>query len=326
MRKQGGIERLEKFTRVYRPSGDATSQLLKGLVAHNQWELAREWFLAHLQEFPPGSARATEACIEWFEATADLKDMFAMACTSPSGPQLEPEDILKSLADAAVDSTREGAYWGTQVIQNLEGAHSLKALLVRTLLEGSSRDHSKRRALEPGALQQALIMVFGSDEGERLLARFEEQKRTSLDSLNALKDTMASITEEADEVKGGTDEEESEGDESILPVFAQSLYRAWTSVKELTNEKACSLGGAVVSVTRRLLFSECASRHLALTDTAWDWIEKEQDVDILMVLLTLVLISSHELHFCTARACVMNSKHRCQIVVSALAELSRTES
>ncbi|MCG5517390.1 MULTISPECIES: hypothetical protein [unclassified Ectothiorhodospira] len=120
-------------------------------------------------------------------------------------------------------------------------------------------------------------------------------------------------------------EGECKRDEDILAIFAQGLHLAWSSVNESTEEQARSRGESVVSVTRRLLFRECASRHLPLTEAAWDWIDREQDRDVLTVLLTLVLVENSEIHFCAVRECIMNNRHRCQILVSALKALTSSD-
>lgn len=327
--RQGDINGLEQFIRVYSPPREAASQLLKTLVDHNQWGLAREWFLKHFRVLSPGSIGAGKCCLSWIQATSDLKELFVMTCKSPAGPQFKPEDVLKSLAEAGIGSTDEEMRWVVEANQRLENADSLSALMVRRVLSQSSFATDPRPpVVEVGALKDALVTVFGTAEGERLMVRFEEHKRAFLDALTALEGSIDSIMDESDGslAEELSYEEEFKRDEDILGIFAQSLHPAWCSVKESTDEQARSSGGSVVSVTRRLLFRECASRHLPLTETAWDWIENEQDRDVLTLLLTLVLVKNPEIHFCAVRDCVMNNRHRCQILVSALKALSSSDS
>jgi hypothetical protein len=56
-------------------------------------------------------------------------------------------------------------------------------------------------------------------------------------------------------------------------------------------------------------------RRIVVTESAWDWIDNEEDIDMLWVLLSLTLINEDEITFCCLRRAVFENRNMCREIV-----------
>ena len=56
-------------------------------------------------------------------------------------------------------------------------------------------------------------------------------------------------------------------------------------------------------------------RCIVVTESAWDWIDNEEDIDMLWVLLSLTLINEDEITFCCLRRAVFENRNMCREIV-----------
>jgi hypothetical protein len=297
---------LERLGAVY--DGDALTEAFERLFLDDPTERheavlrafagerGERWWLKEYTTSGPRTLGALGLLIAWFNAGRDLATVCRLACLDPTGPRLEPEVFVDSLAATWVAIPRPKRE-ALDVFRKPSGAsHTVMSMLGGFMLDMSVMGRKTRVHIEPQAIRDALGAIFGGD-GDVWMEKLRERTAEIEHSLERSRQGVRSLVERGNaRVKDDPDElprvrsAAKLGPDQRLHVQAitWSVGRSLARLRDEGPEVSARLDD--VKTARSLLVRALREQGPTLSERAWDvllTVEDPAELNWLFALATM---------------------------------------
>lgn len=314
-----GMEAIEYFDQIFR--GDHVDKF-KALYQLIERETFIQYFLDELQHYSsPGQFGAIDLSIEWLTVTKDVKTLCELACLNEHGPRFDPikfsealastwisideslRDIMKPFRKSEGDIDTVDTQLGSIIFDmgGLKGRNMTFYMDEKPVLEILSQlspDNSRaiENAFKAGTEKiQKELTISGKGVQEFIRNSNKDPEAGDGSSFILLKSA----------------EKLSERQEVMLQGIAYGLANAGPTLiekyPEIFNQSSRQLREKIVRITYH--------QGLTFTEDAWKWIDRENDAELLKIILTLMLIDSHEQRFSNIRRGLLENRELCKAVL-----------
>ena len=324
-----GIAAVKAFDCLLRdddPLQDA-SQMHRIVIRHLGRQVYEHWFLERLKQYEtPNKLGAKDIMMEWLNSGEPLETLLRLACIHKDGPLYAPVCTAESLVNLwlTIEPEKRNAW---QAFSRPPGAADtvagrFGAILLDVFLG------AKGRNLKVYIPEDVLIQTFGrifpqeeSAVSEMVLRVTRELEETHAQIEKPLAEKLRQVQEEPGVLDGvpilqlADTASITEEQRDWLAHFAYMLSFQLSVIKDGENE------------IENLFFNDRNYDDLYtqfvlatdkygpyLTDQAWQWIDDEQDLDLLTTLTMLSLINKSEQKFYHTKKAVMEKKWLCDLV------------
>lgn len=281
-----------------------------------------EWFADELRYYnSPTQLGALGLCMAWLNATKELKTLCELACLNEDGPKFDPVEFSDALASTWIgidESVRDVM----NAFRNPQGATDTVASQFGSFLFdiGGLKGRNMRFYMDEKQISATLSALFPAHakQMEQIFkVKTENIKESLSDSRKVVEELVRRIEEEPEPGDGGSfillksAEKLSERQTVMLQGMACGLAKFSSKVlekyPEIMKESPEQLKDRIVRISHNL--------GLTLTEDAWNWIDRENDLEILRLILPLVLINIHEQTFWNIKKALLENRELCKIVL-----------
>ncbi len=323
-----GVAALKAFHDLLRDDAERDAAVThQAAIKHLGREVFENWFLGRLKHYEkPSVMGAKDLMMEWLNAGQPLDRLIQLECLHPDGPRHAPLKIAESLVDLwlTIEPEKRNAW---QSFDKPQGA----ADTVASQFGGIFLD------MLLGARGRHMKTYIPADEVVHVFSRTFPQEKTAIAeavyrTTRELEETHAQISKPlADKVK---EVQEDPGVLDGVPILQLAdeasitkqqhdwlVHFAYFLSFQLAEVKKGSAG------TKSLFFHQknrddlytqivlATSRYGPnLTDQAWQWIDHEQDMDLLTTLVLLALMNKSEQKFYNTKKAIMEKKWLCEVL------------
>lgn len=292
--------------------------LFKALARLGDRDCFSRWYLEMFSQYQePSKLGAIGLFIDWLNSTRDLESLVELACTHPEGPGFDPAAFTSALLSTwvTVDPKRTSflepfrlspgetdtvysqfgmalldiyGYKGRTIQYHMSAPHLLEILLARfpayaksiqeafdTATRRIERNLTESRSFFERNIQDADREVSDQDRWEHIQVR-------NLDQLSKVRQLK---------LKG------------LAYGLRMSASKDRARFPELFEATETELKEKIVRL--------CEARDLVWTEDAWGWIDREEDRQLLELLLVLTLIDGHEKEFSEMRRGLFERRELC---------------
>lgn len=240
--------------------------------------------------------------MEWFIASLnagkDLESLLEMVCLDPAGPKFKATDFAAATASTWVAVPKDKREM-MEVFQRPEGeSETVYSQLGNIFFDmGGLKGRHTRVYIDKGSVLEVLERHFYREENfAEVTSTFENRHEAVLKRLEHMQDPLDKIMEkvqDSDSISDGTEFFRITDLESAPPIFMRwfdylSRQVATWRIQVAANPEMLEH----ISKGRRELLFQCllASDHndMTLTRQTWNWIEAQQDEDLLITTLALI--------------------------------------
>ncbi|QTA80528.1 Uncharacterized protein dnl_28330 [Desulfonema limicola] len=306
------IRGIHYFELIYRGS---ENDLYKELQDVYDIEIIKQWFIENLMKFnSPASFGAIDMFIAWLNATQDLETLCNMACIDPKGPGFNPVEFASALASTwiSIDKTRQGLM---DIFLKPRGeTDTVFSQFGMMLMDmGGFKGRNMKFHLDQDQVLSKIKELFPLD--------FPDIKKTFVNKNNKEKEKLDSLKDPVARLEKSVSEDNSDPLGDTFPVLE--------SMKDATKEQRFMLKGAAAGMRRlrRNLSDEEEERLYMpndelinmiilltekvgpkLSEDAWNWIDNEDNTELLRFLVLLVMIDNGEQKFWNMRKGILENK------------------
>jgi len=281
-----------------------------------------EWFLEQLQDYTSANQLgAIDLSMAWLNATKDLKTLCELACLHENGPQFDPVEFAEALASTWL-SVEESMRRVLRPFRKPKGETDSVATLFGAMLfdVGGLKGRGMRVYLDENKVLKILSGLFPNHAKtmeDIFKAETEKIRKNLADSRQGVQ-ALVKRSREEPEIGDGksflllkSTANLSKGQRMMLESAAYFLARIRPKVKkqypEIFKESARFLHDRIVSVSER--------QDLILTEDAWKWIDRENNLEVLRFILMLVLIDNDEQKFWNLRQGLLENREVCKALL-----------
>jgi len=313
-----GKEAIDAFDQIVR--GEFNGQF-ETLFELSDKAAFTEWFLDRLRHYTSANQLgAIDLSMAWLNATKDLKTLCELACLHENGPQFDPVEFADALASTWI-SVEEPLREVLRPFRKPKGETDSVATLFGAMLfdMGGLKGRGMRVYMDENKVLKILSGLFPNHAKamEDIFKAETEKIRKNLANSRQGVQALVKRSQEEPEIGDGksflllkSTATLSKGQRMMLESTAYSLARIRSKVKnkypEIFRESAHFLHDRIVSVSER--------QGIILTEDAWKWIDRENDLEVLRFILMMVLIDNDEQKFWNIRQGLLENRELCKAV------------
>ncbi|MCI0695997.1 hypothetical protein L0337_28855 [candidate division KSB1 bacterium] len=314
-----GKEALAHFDRLFRGDSSSSFEILYKLSDRSSFS---QNFLDDLRYYKsPTQLGAIDLSMKWLNATRDLRTLCELACLNDDGPNFDPVQFADALASTWI-SIEESLRGLMNPFRKPKGATDTVATQFGSMLfdMGGLKGRNMRFYMDEKQVLEILAGLFPGQakQIEQIFTTETETIRKNLANSQKGVETLVKRSEADPEIGDG------------------SSFRVLKSAENLSQNQRLLLEGMAyaLSLTRAKFqeedpgaFQEAAERMheqivrishhqgITLTEDAWKWIDRENDLELLRFVLMLVLIKNDEQKFWNMRKGLLENRNLCQAVL-----------
>ncbi len=336
-----GKELIGMMTYHYRGKEE---HLFQYIVNNFELNVVSEWFVEGLSNFKsPNQLGAGQLFILWLNHTQNLKRLCEMACLYENGPKFNPIEFMYTLINLwiTVDSKK------FDFIRNFDDKEGDPGN-VNSMFRGMYLDlHLMGRKTNYYINEYALIEVFKeyfpelNDKLSNEIPKMKNKIKEIEEIIDEYKKKYDDLFKEIkiDDLKNGTPiyednrfmlfEKESDltsRDYKNLKMvgfqfleyekqFKETFEKEYNvSIDEHDKVMNASFGRSATIHEKKIKFlkvyinSMMRKQHIILTEDAWEWIDKEDNEEILFLIMTVASINNDELNFWSMRLALFENR------------------
>jgi len=295
-------EAIEHFDRVFRGDSNVYYQILLELSPK---EAIRAWWMMRLKQYEsPIQLGAMGLMIEWLNATQDLQALCEMACLDSAGPQYDPVELSRSLANSwtSIDLKLRLPK------ENLDGVD--KQFLAAFMDMSGFKGRNNRIYMEESLVLSVFNRLFPEyfPKMEKIFKKrcaIEKKKLLIVDS-----DLKNSYN---DDITHSTLLNPPISDEQKIVYSAAYLT---ISVKKQFAQEFLGIQNKSIEELKINIIRIASLHYLVFTEDAWEWIDVEENRELLELVSIWVAIKNHELRLNQLRRALLESRELCYSVLN----------
>ena len=273
-----GKELLENFDYFFKGDyGEIATAFCKELDI----DTLSEWFLKRIEGCSPDEEGVKEILACWVRERGDIEDLSEIVCFNPKGPGFAPLKFLSAICSALTvidDNLQESLL---RIFPEFK--KEIKLIIEKNLKEDKNIEKESKPELYKRKNFRWKNICYGYD----------------LDEGNIFKTTAFFG--------------------SLEDFYKEVLLAFALQVKELKEDTMKLFPGNGSKFTSRHLWKKIVKysekRVIVVTEDAWQWIDKEEDINMLWVLLSLAMIDDYEVTLCGMRRSVFENRAMCREIV-----------
>lgn len=314
-----GMKAIEYFDQIFR--GDRVNKF-EALYQLVDGKAFIQYFLDELQHYiSPGQLGVIDLSMVWLTVTKDLKTLCELACLNEKGPRFDPIEFSKALA-ATWLSIEQPLRDAMKPFRKSEGEiDTIDTLLGSIIFDmGGLKGRNMRFYLDEKMVLEILSQLF-PDQSTTIENAFKaENQKIKKDLTASEKGIQEFIKTSNNDPEAGdgssfillkSAKELSERQRVMLQSIAYGLANAaarlFKKYPEILKGSSQQLRKKIVAVTNK--------QGLTLTEDAWKWIDRENDPELLKLILILVSVDSHEQRFSNIKRGLLENRKLCQAVL-----------
>jgi len=319
-RNYEGREAIEYFDQIFR--GDQVDKF-KALYQLIERETFIQYFLDELKHYSsPGQLGAIDLSMVWLTVTKDLKTLCELACLNDKGPGFDPIKFSEALA-ATWLSIEQPLRNVMKPFRKSKGDVDTVATLFGSVIfdMGGLKGRNMKFYMNEKQVLENLSQLFPDHSREienAFKAETEKIKKELTASEQGVQEFIRNSNKDPEPGDGSSfillksAEKLSERQEAMIQGIAYGLANAGPTLiekyPEIFNQSARQLKEKIVRITYH--------QGLTFTEDAWQWIDHENDAELLKIILTLILIDSHEQTFSNIRRSLLENRELCKAVLA----------
>lgn len=307
------------FSELYR--GSLSEEMSVALELSDRNEFI-DWFLEKFNGYcSPSQWGVIDLLSAWLSATKDLKTLCELACFHEKGPHYDPVEFASAIASTWV--TIPPANKGDVYSQSSLGVDTVASQLESVILDlGGFRGRKISVYMNENYVLNMLSEMFPDQEEQiktKFLAEVQEIKER-VEEMVAVErkreEVQGTVTTLADPERGNghsflvTDafDDLSKNQIGLLRGMAQTLARLRREIQE---RRPDYFEGTLEKFRTRVC--QKTAETIILDETAWEWLENEEDPNLLQLLMTSLLIDTPSLLIHNIRTAMFEHRELCKL-------------
>jgi len=319
-------ELIHIFERFFMGDSDEFySVVFKGM----ERDITIEWFRERLKDCnSPGQIGASHLMSYWLKKTEDMETLCKIACLDKDGPSFDPLEFVNSICSSF--TAKEQSKGILDLFKRPEGAvDKVYTQFGRVFLDLYLTGKDAEWYMD----KEKLILAFSSSFPElidkikeivdlKIKTITEKDIKLQKQKIEALENIFTGVAEKPDfddgEIFNYVKDYDSCDDMlktglKVMSFQIKGLKKSVVSgylkyIKEITPD----------SIRKEIIKLIDKRRHILITEDGWNWIDKEKEMDMLWILLTLANIDEMELTFCNTRRAVFENRDLCFILLTLM--------
>jgi hypothetical protein len=282
-----------------------------------------QWFVSVIKGYhKPNQLGVIGSFVNWLSVTKDLPLLCHLACLNPNGPQFNPVEFADGLASTWISVKSDAEGGGEEAPETVESQLSSILLDMQGFKGRNMRFH-----MDEEDVISILTQYFPQDaqEMEKVFFKETEKLQAQLEEMTELALKKESAQNKEDPERGDgmsfvrkdfTIEHFSPEQQKMLNWIGDSVGRIRKEMEETPEFLPKS-----TAELKKTLSDQFYKVKVMLAEGCWNWIEQEEDKELLKVIVVLLYIDSQGLTFCNLRRAILENRELCQAVL----ELSRAK-
>ncbi len=314
-----GKEAIKYFDRLFRGEANSRFEILYKMSDRSTFT---QGFLDDLRYYKsPTQLGAIDLSMKWLNATRDLKTLCELACLHEDGPKFDPVQFADALASTWI-SIEESMRGVMNPFRKPKGATNTVATQFGSMLfdMGGLKGRSMRFYMDEKQVLEILSGLF-SGHAKQIEQAFPAETEKIRKNLADSQKGVEELVKRSDE-----DPEFGDGSSFMLLKSAENLSRNQRMMLEsmayalsLTRTKFQEEDPEIFQEPSEQMHEQIVriSHHqgITITEDAWKWIDRENDIELLRFVLMLVLIKNDEQKFWNMRKGLLENRNLCWTVL-----------
>ncbi|WP_018085976.1 hypothetical protein [Desulfurispora thermophila] len=289
------------------------------LIKFLGWHVLTEWLADSIKEYASLTRLgAKKIMIDWLNSTTDLATLLYVCCLQEKGPNIDVLEFTRELCATWVTIPEEKRFWMGS--ENPYQPETIDGQFGRFMLDlGFYGRHTRcyiscQQVVETIAgffpdLRQQIAAVVDEETArvERLLPELEKFY-VPLERSSANKPATADELMDAFLYYNETSSLSEE--ELYYPLF--TAYNVWEMFNRALEEEPMAGQYRLVwnnpALLKSLIYEQSWNNRIGLTEDAWQWIDREENVRALQVVLALTAMRNNELYFVQLRRALLENR------------------
>lgn len=313
-------EAIEYFDQIFRGDQVDKFDALYKLIDRATFN---QYFLDELKHYSsPGQLGAIDLSMVWLTVTKDLKTLCELACLNDKGPGFDPIKFSEALA-ATWLSIEQPLRNVMKPFRKSKGDVDTVATLFGSVIfdMGGLKGRNMKFYMDEKQVLENLSQLFPDHSMAIVTALKAETEKIKKELTASEQDVQEFIKKSNKDPEPGdgssfillkSAKKLSERQEAMLQGIAYGLASAGPTLiekyPEIFNQSARQLREKIVRII--------SHQGLTFTEDAWQWIDHENDAELFKIILTLILIDSHEQTFSNIRRGLLENRELCKAVLA----------
>jgi hypothetical protein len=314
-----GEEAIKYFNRLFRGESHSRFEILYQMSDRSTFT---QGFLDDLRHYKsPTQLGVIDLSMKWLNATRDLRTLCELACLHEDGPKFDPVQFAGALASTWI-SIDESLRSVMNPFRKPKGATDSVASQFGSMLfdMGGLKGRNMRFYMDEKQVLETLSGLFPhhAKQIENVFTAETEKIRKNLADSQKGVEELVKRSDEDPEFGDGSSfmllksaESLSQNQSRMLESMAYALSLTRTKFQqedpEIFQEPSEQMHEQIVKISHR--------QGITLTEDAWKWIDRENDLELLRFVLMLVLIKNDEQRFWNMRKGLLENRELCKAVM-----------
>jgi hypothetical protein len=315
-----GVELVEAFDRLYISDGCNIAPIL---IQKVDKQIIREWFVSRFEKYnliSPTQLGAIKLFIEWLNATRDIETLCKMACLDEDGPKFDVIQFVKALCSTWIMMPQE-EFAFLKIFQNPQGQPTTVAgQFGQMFLDMQFQGRFIRCHVDKEEVTRILSIYFPQMIKD-IVQVIDEEMETKKEALKLFQENLKPLLE----VKNPESLEDSGDvylyyDETTVLTEQQKLAPliVVSQFFEVMNSPKYQGSLELFNDARRSIIYLTNRHNIALTETAWHWLDTETNREVFTVLLIILLVDEDAKWFVDMRRAMLENKLFCEKVAELM--------
>jgi hypothetical protein len=294
--------------------------LFEALFAMSDRQTFIQWFAEQLSRYKsPSQFGPIDLYISWLNVTKDLKTLCEVACIDENGPRFDPEAFASALANTWLTIEISERNFMDVFLKPKGATDTVATQFGMILLDAWG---GKGRNMRHYMKQEEVLEIMGGlfpSHSEQIRNIFKDATEEIKEGMAKSRDGVQNMAKRADskgypEIGDGSSFVllKSLGQASETQTFMlQALAFGVNGFRTAAMEEAPHFFEGPPEEMKKKIIRICNDQGPVLTEDAWEWIDNEEDHDLLSFIMLLMLIKSYEQKFWNIRKGLLENRELC---------------